>query len=194
MAAPYEIVANPLTLYVAPVGESFPAIDAAVAGNWFKVGTSGTRNYEDEGVTVSHDQSLEFFRGAGETGPRKAFRTEEDLMFGLTLVDLGPEQYAKAMDDASVTTIAQSVGVAGNKRFSIQQGLVVSRFALLARGLSTVDDALSAQFECPIAVQAGSPAPTFEKGGPAGLELSYQALVSDSTGFGVLRIQTTIAG
>lgn len=194
MAAPYEIVASPFTIYVAAVGESFPAIDAAVAGNWVKLGTSGNRNYEDEGVTVTHDQNIEVFRGAGETGPRKAWRTEEDLKVGFTLVDLSPAQYAKVLNDASVTTVAQSSGVAGQKHFPTKQGLTVARFALLARGLSTVDDSLTAQLEVPISYQGGNPEPKHAKDAPAGLECEFTALVDDTLGFGKLRIQTTVAG
>ncbi len=194
MAAPYEILAAPLTIYVAAVGESSPDIKDAVAGNWIKLGTSGDKNYSDDGVTVTHDQSIELFRPAGGTGPRKAFRSEEDLKIAFTLVDLSPDQYAKILNDASVTTVAQASGVAGQKHFDTLQGLQVAHFALLARGTSTVLDTLNAQYEFPIAIQGGNPEPVYNKGEPAGLECEFMAIEDDTDGFGKLRTQTTVAG
>lgn len=190
MPAPFEIIAKPLTLYLAPVGTAFPNIDAAPAAAWVKVGTSGDKNYEEDGVTVSHDQSIEGFRPAGGTGLRKVFRTEEDLAIGVTLADLSPDQYAKAINNAAVTTVAAATGVAGQKHFSLQRGLEVALFALLARGKSTVNDAFNAQYEVPIAYEGGSPAPVHSKGAAAGLELSFMAIEDDVLGFGKLRNQT----
>lgn len=193
MAAPYEIVGAPLTLWLAPVGETMPAIDATVAGNWFKVGTSGDKNYSEDGVTVTHDQAINLFRGAGATAPRKAFRTEEDFMIGVTLADVSPAQYAKILNNAAVTTQAAGVGVAGYKSFPLSQGLTVATFALLARGLSSVDDSLNAQYENPAVFQAGSPSPVYNKGEPALLECEFQALDASGSGIGTLRIGTAPA-
>lgn len=193
MAAPYEIVGAPLTLWLAPVGTAFPLIDAAPAGTWTKVGTSGDKNYTEDGVTVTHDQAINLFRGAGSTAPRKAFRTEEDFLIGVTLADLSPTQYAQALNNAAVTTQAAGAGVAGYKSFALLQGLTVSTFALLARGLSSVNDALNAQYENPAVFQSGSPAPVYNKGEAAGLELEFQALDAAGTGIGTLRIGTAAA-
>lgn len=193
MSAPYEIVAGPLTLWLAPVGTTFPAIDAAPSGTWIKVGTSGDKNYDEGGVTVSHGQTVETFTPAGSTGPRKAFRMEEALEIGLTLVDLSPEQYAQALNNATVTTVSAGVGTAGQKHFPLQRGLDVALFALLARGKSTVLDSLASQYEVPVVFENGSPAPVFDKGAPAGLELSFLALEDATTGFGKVREQTAVA-
>lgn len=187
MAAPFEIVAAPLTVYLAPVATAFPLLDVAPSGSWTKLGTSGDKNYEEEGVKATHDQKIEVFRSAGGTGPRKAWRTEEDFLLEFTLVDLTPEQYAKVLNDATVTTVA---GPPATKKFNIQQGLVVAQFALLARGKSTVDDTKSAQYEVSLAIQAGNPEPAFNKGKPAGLACQFQALEHATTGFGVLNIAT----
>lgn len=191
---PYEIIGAPLTLYLANVGTSFPAIDAVPSGSWFKIGTSGDKNYDEDGVTVQHDQNIEVFRGAGTTGPRKAWRTEEDLLISVPLADVSPEQYAKILDDAAITTTAQSSGVAGNKAFPLNQGLTVTAFALLARGLSPVDDSLAAQYEVPMCIQSGSPEPQYTKGQAAILECEFMTLEHASSGFGQLRMQTTVAG
>lgn len=195
-ASPYEIIGAPFTIYLAPVGTAFPAINVAPSGTWTKMGTSGDKNYSDDGVTVTHDQSIEVFRGAGATGPRKAFRTEEDLLIEFGLADLSPDQYAKVLNNAAVSTVAQGSGIAGQKHFVLWQGLTVATFALLARGMSTIDDSLNAQYEVASCFQSGSPDPTFNKGEPAILNCEFTALdaAGDGAGFGRLRIQSTVAG
>ena len=39
MPTPFEIIAAPVTVYQAAIGEAMPAIDAVVAGNWATIGT-----------------------------------------------------------------------------------------------------------------------------------------------------------
>lgn len=191
MPAPHEIIASPLTLYLAAVGSTFPAIDAEPdARDWFKLGAEGDKNYDEEGVTATHSQTVETFTGAGGTAPRKAFRTEEGLVLGFTLVDLSTDQYAKVLDDAAVTTVAKGVGRAGEKSFSLLRGVSVQQFALLARGESTEDNALNLQYEWPTVFQSGEPAPVFTKGEPAGLAVEFTALEVVAGEFGDIRIQT----
>jgi hypothetical protein len=85
---PYEIIAAPYDVYYAPVGTTFPLIDAVPAAAWLKVGTSLSLNYLDDGVKVSHSQKIRtrFARSATRV-PGRSFRTEEDLMIALTLAD-----------------------------------------------------------------------------------------------------------
>lgn len=188
MPAPHEIVAFPLTVYVAPTGTAFPAINAAPAGAWFLLGTSGARNYDEAGVNVTESQTVETFTGASSTAPRKAFRTAEGLVLGFTLVDLTPEQYAKVLDDVAVTNV---VGPPGHKAFAQLRGVDVKTYALLARGESSVDNALNMQFEWPTVFQSGDPAPAFSKGAPAGLAVEFTALEVVANAFGTVRTQTT---
>ncbi|MDF1778735.1 MAG: hypothetical protein P1V13_22155 [Rhizobiaceae bacterium] len=195
MTAPYEIVAAPFTLWLAPVGEAFPAIDATPAGNWGMVGTSGDENYTEDGVTVAHAQTIEKTRAAGTTGPRKAFRTEEDLMIRLTLMDMTLEHYKTAMNGNAVTTTAAGSGTAGTKKLGMRQGLNVTRLALLVRGdTSSYGDGYKSQYEVPICYQSASPEPVFRKGQPAALALEFTALEDSSASsederFGRLIIQ-----
>ena len=86
MSKPYEVIAKPFTLYVAPVGTVFPKLDEDPGGTWLKVGTSGDLNYSPDGVTVTHGQTVEKWRPLGSTGARKAFRTEEEQSISLVLV------------------------------------------------------------------------------------------------------------
>lgn len=187
MPAPHEIVAFPLTIWVAPTGTAFPAVNAAPAGTFFQLGTAGAKNYDEAGTNVSHPQTVETFTGAASTAPRKAFRTQEGLVLGFTLVDTTPEQYAKVLDDAAVTTVG---GAGGHKDFSLLRGVDVKQYAMLARGESSVDNALTLQLEWPTVYQSGDPAPAWSKGAPAGLGIEFTALEVVAGQFGFCRIQT----
>ncbi|MEZ5790506.1 MAG: hypothetical protein R3D34_06855 [Nitratireductor sp.] len=174
---PYEIIAAPFTVWLAPVGEAFPAIDATPGGNWEKLGTSGDQDYNEEGITVSHSQTIEKFRGLGSTGPRKGFRTAEELMLRLTLHDISLEQYSQAINGNAVATTAAGSGTAGFKAMQLYMGLTVTRFALLARGNASAYGAgFNSQYQVPVCFQSGSPEPVFNKGAPAGLALEFTAL------------------
>lgn len=194
MAAPFEIVGAPYTVYTAPVGTAFPDIDAAPGVGWVLLGTSGAKNYDEDGVTVSHGQNIETFTPAGTTVPRKAFRTEEDAKVSLKLADLSPAVYAKVLNDATVTTVAAGAGTPGEKSFSIVQGVNVATLALLVRGPSSVDDSLNAQYELPSVYQSGEPEPQFTKGQVALLEVEFTIIDAAGSGnAGTLRIQTAPA-
>lgn len=180
-AAPFEIIAAPFTGWWAPVGEAFPAIDAAPAGNWVKIGTSGDRNYDEDGVTVAHEQTIEQVRAVGGTGPRKAFRTEEGLIVRFSLMDLTLEQYRLALNSNPVATTAAGSGTAGFKALNAYRGLDISTMALLLRGgVSPYGASFQSQFEIPVCFEGGSPEPAFKKGEPAGLALEFMVLEDPS--------------
>ena len=177
MSKPFEIVAAPFTVYWAPVGEPFPLVDAAPAGNWAKIGTAGDRNYSDEGVTVAHEQTIEQFRSLGSTGPVKVSRTEESVIVRFTLWDMLLEQYRLALDNNTVATTAAGGGNAGFKEIDVYRGIDVQTIALLVRGdVSPEGDGFKTQYEFPVCFQSGSPEPVFAKGAPAGLALEFTAL------------------
>lgn len=178
MSAPFEVVAQPFTLWVAAVGTAFPLIDADPdTSDWTKVGTSGDLNYTEDGVTITHSQSVELWRALGSTGPRKAFRGEEELRIALTLADLTLEQYANAMNYNTVTTTPQAMGAAGYKSLGLSRGLAVAQRALLIRGNgSPYGDSYYTQYEVPVAVEAGEPEVVFVKAEPAGLALEFVAI------------------
>lgn len=202
--APYEIVAQPFTLWVAAVGTTFPEIDETPDGSWTKVGTSGDRNYSEDGVTVMHSQTVEAWRALGSTGPRKAFRTEEEMRVGMTLMDLTLEQYALALNYNTVTTVAADVDTGGYKSIGLSRGLDLPQRALLVRGVGSPYGAGSVQawnmqYQIPVAVQVAEPEVVFVKGEPAGLALEFLAIedpsASDATErFGLLLAQTADEG
>lgn len=192
---PYEIIAGPLTLYYAEIGTAFPDINEAPDdGDWTLVGTNGDRNYSEDGVKVSHAQSLNYARPAGATGPVKAFLDTEDLKFTVTLWDMTLEQYALALNGNAVGTTAAGVGTAGFKKLGLSRSPLIKEYALLARGTSAYDEDFAAQYEVPRCVHSGSPEPVFRKGVPAGIMAEYTALEdleasSDEERFGRLIMQ-----
>jgi hypothetical protein len=173
---PYEIVSGPLTLWLAPVGTAFPAIDEAPAVAWKMIGQSGTKNYSEDGVSVSHAQSINKARGAGSVGGRKAFRTEEDMGITVTLWDNTLEMYALALHGDAPVATAAGAGSAGFKTIGLSRGAEVKQYALLARGMSAYDEVMAAQYEVPRCYQAASPTVLYNKGVPAGIELNWDAL------------------
>ncbi len=191
---PYEIIAGPLTLWLAPVGTAFPLIDAVPAVAWVKAGMSGDRNYSDDGVAVMHSQTITQARPAGALGPVKAFRTEEDLKFTVTLWDNTLEAYTLALGGAAPAATAAGSGTAGYKKLGLTRGQAIKTYALLARGLSAYGDAYAAQYEVPRCYQSANPNPIYKKGVPAGLQLEFTALehgaaASEDERFGRLIVQ-----
>ena len=177
MPTPFEIIAAPVIVYQAALGESMPLIDAAVAGNWAKIGTSGDQNITEDGVTVEHPDETESFYSVGGTGPVKVFRVREGFMCRFVLADISLEQYRHILNDNSVTDTAASSGVAGFREVDIYRGFGVSQVALLIRGtFSAYGDSWNSQFEIPNCYQTGSPEPVFQKGVPAALAFQYTAI------------------
>lgn|SRR5574341_2286648 len=175
---PYEVVAQPFTIYVAPVGTAFPSIEDAPLAPWVKVGTSGDLNYTEDGVTVTHSQSVELWRAYGSTGPRKAFRAEEELRIAFVLADISLEQYNLALEYNAVATVAAASGTGGYKKIGLTRGLTVNQRALLVRGpdASAYGSTWNTQYEVPIAVQASEPEVVSVKNEPMALALEFVAI------------------
>lgn len=192
MPAPHEIVAGPLTLYAAPVGTTFPLITATPSGDWKKIGTDGPLNYDDEGVTAAFPQTIEGFTPAGGTHQRKAWRTEDGLTFACNVVDFSPEQFALVYDNATVTTTPAASGTAGTKEVKLGRGVDVELYALLARGMSPVDNTLPAQFEVSSCYQNGEIETVWQKGEPVGVSVEFVAVEASIGEFAELVVQTAV--
>lgn len=179
---PYEVLAAPFTLYIATVGTAFPLVDAVPAVGWVKVGSSGPLNYDsDAGVVVEHRQTLNPWRSLGDAGSRKIFRSEEDQLVRLTLVDVTLEQYKLAINRNTVTIVAAGVGTVGYRKLGLSRGFSVDTMALLARADSSPYMATGKmQYEIPIAAQQGSSQVGYVKATPAGLSLEWMTLVDPS--------------
>lgn len=191
---PFEIVVSPYELWLAPVGTSFPDPATTPPSPWVKIGTNGNRNYTEDGVMVTHSQTLEEARVAGATGPIKATRTAEGLKIGMKLLDLTLEQYAHALNEASVTTTAAGSGTSGTKSVNLHQGSTVATNAMLVRGASPYDDSEHMQYQVPRVYQSGSPALQFsKKGAGTDIALEFTALEDPNAGTDAARFGQLVA-
>jgi hypothetical protein len=198
MANGLEIIAAPFDVYLAPYGTAMPAINAAPAGNWFKLGSAGSKNYDESGVKVMHDQKIDLVHTLGRTGAAKALRSQEGTKIVFTLLDLTLEQYRKVLNDVAVSVVNAASGVPGSKRIPIRRGLSVAEYALLVKGaVSPEGSGWSMQYELPRGYVDGSPDVVFVKNKAAGLQFTIAALEDynavDGEEFGVLRVQSADA-
>jgi hypothetical protein len=178
-SAPYEVFSAPFVVYYAPVGEAFPLVDVAPAGNWTQIGTSGVLNYGDAGVIVQHSQDFEEWYAGGDVGLRKVFRTKEKQIVKFTLVDITLEQYRLGLNMNAITTVAAGSGTAGYKKIGLSRGNNVAQRAILVRGqASPYGDQMGMQYEIPIAFQTGSPEVVYgKKGTPSDLSLEWTTVI-----------------
>ncbi len=191
MSAPFELVTGPFEVYIAPVGESFPAVTLEPpVGNWVLLGTLGDTNYGEEGVTVQHTETVEDFRSLGSTGPVKSFRTEEDLLISFMLHDLTLEEYARALNFGTVATASD------DKTLPMYQGQEVAYRALLLRGndKGAYGAGYNFQYQIPRVREDSAPEVIFTKGTPAGLALVFRTMIdlsaaTDGARFGLIRQQ-----
>lgn len=190
-SAPFEIIAAPYDVYLAPVGTSFPDVSQAPAVAWVLLGASGNKNYDDDGVTVKHEQNIEEFTPVGLTAPRKAFRTEEGLAISFNVVDVSQAVYSQVLNAAAITTVAGGVMIGAAKKINLLQGPDVALFAMLARNTGySPAGAFNAQYEVPICYAAEEPEVVYKKGEPASLACEWRALWDATLGFGKYNTQT----
>lgn len=191
---PQEIVSAPLELWMAPLGTTFPDVgtaESSFATGWVKIGTNGTNDYDSSGLTVTHNQTLATWTPVGTTAPVKVWRTDEQVEIAVTLADISPTQYALALNDVTPTTVNASTGVVAQTQVTMLQGTTVAVYALLARGISALDNTLNAQYQIPAVYQSANPAPVYHKGAPAELALTFASLLDpNGGGFGYLTQQS----
>ena len=191
---PFEIVMAPVDVFLANEGEAWPTADQAVSGNWMPLGTAGKRNQSEGGVTLTHGQTLKEHFTTGSSGPVKVVRTGEELTIDVEIEDLTLEQYAKALNNAGLYTIAQAAGVAGAKVMPLRQGFDVATFALLLRAPSPYGDGMNMQYQFPKVYQSASPAVKFNANGDAAtLKFTFKALEDPNADSDAMRFGSVVA-
>jgi hypothetical protein len=194
---PYEIIVSPYEVYVAPVGTVFPEPEASIGATWKLLGKNGTRSQTEDGVTVSHEQTLQAFRTNGSTGAVKVTRPEEAQTVTMALEDLTIETYAQILGNAFSQQEA-AAGVAGVRSVNLHRGMTVKTMSLLIRGPSPYLDGQNAQYQIPRCYESSNQKPKFNKKDPATLELVFDTLedmtaATDEERFGKLRAVFTPA-
>jgi hypothetical protein len=176
-------LAYPATLFLAPIGTDMPAVDddpADFPAGWEVLGTDGDKDYDESGVVMSQTEEVFNLKGSGSTTTKKRFRTGESNLVKLNLIDVDPDSWAKVLNDQQVETIAPTMGVAGEKRFSLHRGAKVAAFATLIRYVSPVDNDLNGQIEIPKAFVSVNGDSTFNKGVATMLPVEIEPIVITS--------------
>jgi hypothetical protein len=194
-STPQEIIAAPLQLYAGPLGTAYPAIDATaaaiIAGGWTLVGANGNIDQDQAGCTITHNATYTTWTSVGSTAPIKAWRTAEQLEIAITLADISPATYALALNDVAVTTVAATTGVAGEQDVPLLQGVNVAAYAIIAVGVSSLNNAMQAMYCVPCVYQSANVAPVAKLGAPMELALTFTTLLDpNGGGFGSLRQQS----
>jgi hypothetical protein len=180
---PFEVIGAPLELWFAPVGTAFTLIDTIPTSPWTLLGTSGDLSYDEDGITIEHAQSVDPWRPLGDAGPRKYFRTEEDVKISVVIADMTLEQLKHALNENTVTTVPPGVGTAGYKKIGLSRGLTIATQALLCRATGySPYGVFNLQYEFPRVVNTGSSAPNWKRSEPALLALEFMGLVDETAG------------
>lgn len=192
-----EILTGPFEAWIAPLGTAFPDIDEAITTPWELFGSNGALNYDEVGVTIAHEQTMESTYTYGTTGQVAAHRTQESHRIGFTLIDLSAESLALILRGVpnDVTDTAPGVGTAGVRTVTLLRGLAVAKFRLLLRGVSAYDPDLASQYEGFKVFQSASQNTTLAKGAPGRWPVEFTMLFSrpDGDDVGRLVIQDAIA-
>lgn len=183
--AELELIVGPIEVYWGPVGETFTEINASVAGNWVLLGTSGSKNYTEDGVKIRHEKSVEIFRSLGTPYPRAAFITEADIFVEVDLKDYTLAQLRTALNQNTVTSDG-----GGFDWIPLDVGLDISEIALQIRGVgkSPLLSGGHIQWNLPRMFEEGSREWTFDKGTPVGSTLSFRAIYDEGATFPLGRI------
>lgn len=176
MNEPFAMVVSPGQVYLAPVGTTFPVIDAVPASPWGLLGTLGNRNHSEAGIKIVHEVKRTEHFVSGSTGAQKATTQQERLTIGGELEDLTLEQYTKLLVGMSVQDTPASTGIAGFRQIQLHQGFDVVEFAILIRFDSPYGPGLKAQYQVPRVYQSSNPSPVLSKAGPAMLQFEFAAL------------------
>ncbi len=170
---PREIVVGPLTIYLAAAIEVEDDVDGTPTGNWALLGTNGDENYTEDGIVITHSQTLRQTLAVGATGPLKVNRQQEQLTIGLTLMDLSLAQYTKILNNTTVLTdTTPNIDYIGLRR-----GPDVTILSLIAKGTGLSPSGnFPIQLYTPRVYQSADPAPVFSKDTEAGLLAVFSAL------------------
>ena len=140
MPSGQEIIVSPFKVYLGDIGAAYPDVDGdPISAVWGLLGDGGDKSEGEDGLVITHNQTIDKHMTGGRTGAVKATRSAEDLMVSFDLVDMTLEVYAKALNDAAISDIAAAQGIAGVKSIGLHQGRDVVEFGLAhSRGCLTL--------------------------------------------------------
>lgn len=194
--APYNIIMSVGEVWVAPVGTAFPLVNVATpSGPWALLGTAGNLDYDEDGIHIIGEQTINEFVGAGSTVARKVSRTLESMRITVKLVDMQLESLRRALNSNAITTVASSSGIPGSKAIYMYQGQDVNTVALLVRGQSPYSGDTNSflHVEMPNAYNTSGFDLANQKGTAEGYTLDFRGLLDPSAPTGANRYGRIIA-
>lgn len=171
------IVRGPYDFYVAPVGTAFTGVLSigSLDVAWKKFAARGIRSQGDGGLTISHKQKLDEFRGQSNVIQDIA-RSEEDVIVSLEVADVSMEALSYALNSNLVTTTAPSSGIKGHKKMPVARGPEVAALALLIIIKSTQVVGEKGVLYIPKAVQTADNDNVGTKSSPAMTKYEFKAV------------------
>jgi hypothetical protein len=183
-SSPFEIQLGPADVYRAPLGESFPAVEDAPAGNWELI--ADAEHITEDGIVIRGNPDITLVRSLGTIAAVKAGMVARDFQLEFTVMDTRVEAQAVAYGadpDDAVTDTPAGGGAAGFRQVDVPIDPVPQGFALLLRwDQSGYGDGYKSQYQIYSAVQLGDGNGIFSKSTPFGQRHLWTALNS-SAGF-----------
>jgi len=170
---PFNLVVGEGQIYMAPVGESFPAIDLATpAGNWVDLGkTEGP-------VTITHVRAQNPIRTNQSAMLQKEVLVTADETIAFSLAETDLDSYGDILQDVTATDTAAGAGTAGYKTIAISPSYS-PQFALLVRTKSAIADGFR-QYEYHRGSFAADHAVAYTRGDKAVIPCEFNAMESTS--------------
>lgn len=195
MPAPLQVFAQgAVDVYLAPTGTAEPLLNVAPPGSFVKIGTAGSLDYTEDGVTVTKSTENNTIYGSGGYGVRKVYRTREGLVIGLTVMDATLETYRDAFNQAVVTAAMIGAGPSADKSIPLVENVATPtyRTLLIRMANSPYLDGGSVQWWVPLVYQTGTITTQYRKAEPVGITLEFTAIQDTTGGFGKMRAQTVL--
>lgn len=164
----YSILFGTGSLYVAPTGSTFPAVDSAPASPWVSLGETS------DGVEIEIEEDIEEFGTDQRTGAVAAARTSEKLTISTKLVEANLENLAAVLG-VTVTDTAPGSGTIGTRAMPLYRGGKIAEFAAVYRGKSPYGD-WNEQFEFPRGYFTVEGPLAYKKDEPVTYEIKFHLL------------------
>ena len=157
--------------------------------NWVQLGTSGAHNYSEDGVTVSMEKSVEYFRALASGFPRKAFISEADIIVTVQMADMALTHVRRALNENVVTTASPIDSI------QLDIGVDITEIALLLRGVgkSPQFSGGNLQYELNRVVEEGSRELSHVKGEAVLVELTFRVIFDEGVANPAGRLVVAIA-
>lgn len=168
MSEPNQVVFGPAEFWIAPVGTTFPEIDAAPLSPWIKIGVAGSKDVTEDGITVRGAVTDARFRGLAGTTIRKISMVSRDFEVMFKQADLSAEALAAAFgiadDDIEDDETSGGTNI---KRVTLPTSpKPFARAAILRCDQSAAGDEFVTQFNIFCANQVGGGEGKFSKSQP----------------------------